>query len=104
MLVKDGEEDTPVPSKDYLPCLGSPLGLGTDTLVEGLICLDFLRLTKNKCRFNMQAWDDFKTQYKLGNLLEVTCCNLMVKEGGKGTIMSSWETRCVAMLRNASQK
>jgi len=88
-LSKTGGKALPVLTDVYLPCLESPLGLKTDTLVEGLICLEFLNLTKDQCKFNKKAWDAFKIQYELGDFLEYEACEFMKKEGGKGTIMSS---------------
>jgi hypothetical protein len=90
MLLRTGGETVTVPSDDYIPCLESPLGLSTETLVEGLICLNFLTLTKNECKFNEQAWTDFKISYELGNLLEINACNLLRKsQGDQGNTMSS---------------
>jgi hypothetical protein len=81
LLYKTGEETIHVPGDAYLPCLGSPLGLSTDTLVEGLICLNFLTLTKNECKINKDAWENFRTNYMLGNLLEIEASTLMRNEG-----------------------
>jgi hypothetical protein len=82
-LSKAGGGTEPALTDDYLPCLGSPLGLGTDTLVEGLICLDFLKLNKNRCEVNVQAWNNFRTNYKLENLLEIELVSYMRRSGGK---------------------
>ena len=45
MLLKTGEETVTVPGDEYMSCLKSPLGLSTENLVEGLICLNFLTVT-----------------------------------------------------------
>jgi hypothetical protein len=82
VLLKTCKETVTVPSDEYIPCLESPLDLSTETLVEGLICLNFLTLTRNECRFNKKAWTDFGTNYELGNLLEIDACNLLKSQGG----------------------
>jgi hypothetical protein len=40
-LLKIGEETVTVPSDEYISCLESPLGMSTETLVEGLTSLKF---------------------------------------------------------------
>jgi hypothetical protein len=85
MLLNTGGDTIPVPSDEYIPCLESPLGLSTENLVEGLICLNLLTLTKNECKFKTSkrgAWTDFKTNYELGNLLEINACSLPKSQGG----------------------
>jgi len=96
-LSKAGGGTVPALTDDYLPCLGSPLGLGTDTLIEGLICLDFLKLNKNRCEVNVQAWKNFICDYELGDLLEIDPLSYMRRKGGAGTIMSSWEPLATAL-------
>jgi hypothetical protein len=81
VLSKTGEETATAPRDKYLLCLESPLGLSTETLVEGLICLNFMTLTKNECKFNKGAWVDFGAHYRLGNLLEITPSTLLRSEG-----------------------
>jgi hypothetical protein len=72
-------------------------------LVEGLICLNFLKLNKNRCEVNKTAWDDFIIHYKLENLLEIDPYSIMKRDGGRRLYMSSLEALCVALLRAASQ-
>jgi hypothetical protein len=81
VLFKTGGETVTVPSDKYLPCFWSPLGLSTETLVEGLICLDFLTLTKSECKVSEEAWDNFGAHYMLGNKLEITPSSLLRSEG-----------------------
>jgi hypothetical protein len=65
VLFKTGGETVPVPSDKYLPCFGSPLGLSTETLVEGLICLDFLTLTKSECNNVLDyLWNELRERWE----------------------------------------
>jgi hypothetical protein len=57
-----------------MPSLRSPLGLITDTLVEGRAHMfEFLNLKKNRCDINLQACE---TDYELGSILT----ELLLKE------------------------
>jgi hypothetical protein len=105
VLAKTGEETAPAPSDKYLLCLESPLGLSTETLVEGLICSNFLTLTKNECMGYKGVWVDFGAHYMLGNLLEITTSTLLRSEGRQRHHYVKWDAlMTTTVFRNASQR
>jgi hypothetical protein len=104
MPSKTGVETVPVHSNDYFPCLESALGLSADALVEGPICLNFLNLHKNRCEVNKTAWEDFKINYKLEDLLEIDPRTFMMRAGGRKHYYvklgsTSGASRCMASMK-----
>ena len=53
------------------------LGLSNKALLHGLVSLKFLSLRAGRCVLNPNAWEHFRSEYKLGNLIELVRSQLL---------------------------